>query len=93
MVDTVSGKIADAVKAAGDQVVFVNWDQYFKRYRGRYCERNVREPDGSRLGLLSYEWDTIDNGEPAASDPSTELKKIRNVYWRRNFRWRYQQLC
>lgn len=73
--DTVNSKIADAVKGAGDQVVFVNWDRYFTHYRVRYCERNVPEPDGSRLGLLFYEWDTIDNGEPEASDPSTELKR------------------
>ncbi len=75
MVDAVNSKIADAVKAAGDQVVFVNWDRYFTRYRGRYCERNVPEPDASRLGLLFYEWDTIDNNEPPANDPSTELKR------------------
>lgn len=75
MVDAVNSKIADAVAAAGDQVVFVNWDQYFTRYQGRYCESNALEPNGNRLGLLFYEWDTIDNGEPAANDPNTELKR------------------
>ncbi|KAL6718667.1 hypothetical protein ACLMJK_002901 [Lecanora helva] len=75
MVDAVNGKISDAVKAAGEQVVFVDWDKYFVRFRGRYCEKNVAEPSASRLGLLFYEWETVDNGEPSPDDPKTELRR------------------
>ena len=75
MVDAVNSKIADAVKAAGDQFVFVNWDQYFTRYGGRYCEGFATEPDANHLGLLFYEWDTIDNGEPGPNEPSDELRR------------------
>ncbi|KAL2049900.1 hypothetical protein ABVK25_009767 [Lepraria finkii] len=62
MVDAVNSKISDAVAAAGDQVVFVNYDQYFTKYGGRYCENNTTEPDASQMG------------EPSPDDPNTELK-------------------
>ena len=55
MVDAVNSKISDAVAAAGDQVVFVNYDQYFTKYGGRYCENNTTEPDASQMGLMFYE--------------------------------------
>ncbi|KAK3176792.1 hypothetical protein OEA41_008117 [Lepraria neglecta] len=60
MVDAVNSKISDAIAAAGDQVVFVNYDQYFTMYGGRYCENNIIEPDTSR---------------PSLDDPNTELKR------------------
>jgi len=63
LVDNVNAKILAAVQAAGEQVVFVNYDPYVTFFNGRYCENGVNEPDGSRLGLFFYESFTVDPGE------------------------------
>ena len=54
-VDAVNTKILAAVQAAGPQVVYVNYDTYFPRFLGRYCENIAIELAGNRPGLLFFE--------------------------------------
>ncbi|MDI1488653.1 MAG: hypothetical protein OHK93_007928 [Ramalina farinacea] len=63
LVDAVNKRISDAVKAAGDQAIFVDWHEYAAYDRGRYCEDGVIEPAPNRPGLMFYEWDTVDPDE------------------------------
>lgn len=77
MVDAVNKRIRDAVKKAGDHVVFVDYDRYVAKNRGRYCEAGVVEPDPNRLGLYFYEWKTVDAGDnsTALSLPGDDVPK------------------
>lgn len=63
LVDAVNKRIINAVKAAGDQVIFVDWQPYAVYDHGRYCEDGVIEPAPNRPGLMFYEWDTVDPDE------------------------------
>ena len=63
LVDAVNKRISDAVKAAGDQVIFIDWHEYAAYDHGRYCEDGVIEPAPNRPGLMFYEWDTVDPDE------------------------------
>lgn len=52
LVDAVNEKIAEAVKKAGDQVVFVDYDLGIRTSGGQFCEKGVDEPNPSRyVGL------------------------------------------
>ena len=63
LVDAVNMRINDAVKVAGDRVVFIDWHEYAAYDHGRYCEDGVIEPAPNRAGLMFYEWDTVDPDE------------------------------
>jgi hypothetical protein len=54
LVDLVNGALREAVKRAGSQVVFVEYDAYFGRFQGRYCQPGVTEPAPNRADLLFY---------------------------------------
>jgi hypothetical protein len=45
LVDKVNGKIAEAVQAAGNKVVFVDYDRYFGDLQGRFCAPGTEEPN------------------------------------------------
>lgn len=55
LVEKVNGKIADAVKAAGDKVVFVNYDGYFGDVEGRMCAPHIQEPSPLKYGINCLE--------------------------------------
>ncbi|KAK7973639.1 ATPase [Apiospora arundinis] len=69
LVDLVNSKIAAAVKRAGPEVEFVDYDRYVGETEGRFCEPGVDEgsaTSGSRAGLMFFEM----NGEdPSGSNP------------------------
>lgn len=54
LVDLVNSKISDAVAAAGDQVEFINYDEYIDDVGGRYCSPGVEEPEQTRWALFSF---------------------------------------
>jgi hypothetical protein len=54
LVDLVNAELRDAVGRAGSQFVFVEYDSYFGRLRGRYCLPSVQEPSPNRADLLFY---------------------------------------
>ena len=79
LVDATNQVIQDAVKKAGDQVVYVNYDNYFANIGGRFCEAAVTEPDPNRPLLLFYEYDTDDtkiDGSSSSGGGHTELKAV-----------------
>ncbi|KAI9766948.1 MAG: hypothetical protein M1840_006245 [Geoglossum simile] len=61
LVDATNKAISSAISRAGSQFVFVDYDQYFTRTSGRFCEPAVQEPDANRDGLLFFEWDSADS--------------------------------
>ena len=63
MVRSVNTIIRKAVKAAGPNVRFIDYDDQIAATRGRYCESGVTEPDPNRPDLAFYEWSTVDRGE------------------------------
>ncbi len=73
MTDEVNVKIVKVVKSLGEQVVFVNYDDYFGQSKGRFCDVGVTEPDESRPGLLFYNWNTKDREDE--EDGGDELKR------------------
>lgn len=59
LVDLLNGKIEDAVKRAGPQVVFVKWEDEVAQAKGRYCESGVDETPkkgDNRDSLSFYNW-------------------------------------
>lgn len=48
MVSAVNQKISDAVKKAGENVVFVDYDWYIGQSGGQFCAKGVKEPNPSR---------------------------------------------
>ncbi|KAL6885245.1 carbohydrate esterase family 3 protein [Trichoderma longibrachiatum] len=63
LVDAMNFNLAEAVKRAGPQVMFVDYDQYVGRWGGRYCEAGVDEStsqSNTRTGLMFYELNTWD---------------------------------
>ncbi|PLB48819.1 fibronectin type III domain protein [Aspergillus steynii IBT 23096] len=69
LVDAVNAKISAAVKKAGSQVEFVDYDSYVGYYGGRFCEKGVDESttdSNTRTGLMFYELNTWD---PLGSNP------------------------
>ncbi|EPS26948.1 hypothetical protein PDE_01888 [Penicillium oxalicum 114-2] len=69
LVDSVNSKISDAVKRAGNQVQFVDYDSYVGYFNGRFCEAGVDEStkeSNTRTGLMFYELNTLD---PFGSNP------------------------
>ncbi|KAL6864240.1 SGNH hydrolase-type esterase domain-containing protein [Trichoderma novae-zelandiae] len=69
LVDAMNAKLADAVKRAGPQVTFVNYDQYVGKWGGRYCEAGVNEStseSNTRTGLMLYE---LNSWDPLGSTP------------------------
>jgi len=56
----VNNAIQAAVARAGDQVVYVNYDQYFTGFTGRFCESGITEPAPDRGDLLFYQRKTQD---------------------------------
>jgi len=61
--DDVNAILHRAVKNAGPSVRFIDYDAQIQSVHGRYCEKDVQEPDPNRLGLAFYEWNTVDTGE------------------------------
>ncbi|KAJ5086483.1 hypothetical protein NUU61_007790 [Penicillium alfredii] len=57
LVDAVNMKIAEAVKKAGDQVVFVDYDYMIRTSGGQFCEKGVDEPNPGRKQLMFFELD------------------------------------
>jgi hypothetical protein len=43
LVDEMNKKLAEAVKRAGDGVVFVDYDKYIGEFEGRFCEKFIDE--------------------------------------------------
>ena len=73
LVDLVNQKIQDAVKRAGDQVVYVPWGANVDWIHGHFCEPGVDEWNAvNREQTAFYEWGTVD-------DPSYEIKDASNV--------------
>ncbi|KAH6949082.1 SGNH hydrolase-type esterase domain-containing protein, partial [Fusarium avenaceum] len=69
LVDLINEKIELAVKNAGDNVMFVNYDEYVGHFKGRYCENGIDEAStesNTRPELMFYELDTLD---PWGSNP------------------------
>ncbi|KAL6229677.1 SGNH hydrolase-type esterase domain-containing protein [Aspergillus navahoensis] len=70
LVDAVNAKLADAAERAGPNVRFINYDQYFGEFNGRYCAPGVDESVGSdsntRSRLMFYELSTLD---PFGTEP------------------------
>jgi hypothetical protein len=60
LVDATNKAISDAISRAGSQFVFVNYDQYYTKNGGLFCEPGTQEPAPNRNGLLFYEWGTGD---------------------------------
>ncbi|KAJ5178836.1 hypothetical protein N7492_002046 [Penicillium capsulatum] len=60
LVDAVNKKIAEAVKRAGDQVVFVDYELDVRTSGGQFCEKGVDEPNPDRKGLMFYELEISD---------------------------------
>lgn len=48
LVDLVNSKISAAVAAAGEQVMFINYDEYIGDIGGRFCPPDVQEPQPTR---------------------------------------------
>ena len=67
LVDATNRVLNDVISKAGDQVIAVNYDDYFGQFTGRYCEPGVTEPDPNRPLTLFYEWYT------GTSSPGGEL--------------------
>ena len=63
MVHNVNTILQKAVKSAGPNIRFIDYDAQIEAARGRYCEKGVLEPNPNRLGLTFYEWNTVDTGE------------------------------
>ncbi|CAG5187688.1 uncharacterized protein ALTATR162_LOCUS11761 [Alternaria atra] len=63
MVHSVNTILHKAVSDAGPNVRFIDYDVHISAAHGRYCEKDVQEPDPNRLGLVFYEWNTVDIGE------------------------------
>jgi lysophospholipase L1-like esterase len=63
MVSSVNAILAKAVRDAGQNVRFIDYDDEVRRARGRYCEAGIQEPEPSRRDLMFYEWNTVDSGE------------------------------
>jgi hypothetical protein len=65
LVDLINGKLKDAAKRAGNQVVIVEWEDKIDTITGRYCEPGVDETAGKgddRESLAYYEWySTLDD--------------------------------
>ena len=59
--------LSSAVIRGGDNVTFVDYDQYFALSRGRFCEDKYLETQPNRYGLLFYEWDTNDSADETNS--------------------------
>lgn len=79
LVDATNQVIQDTVKRAGEQVVYVNYDNYFTGIGGRFCEKAVTEPDPNRPLLLFYEYNTDDtkiDGSSSSGGGHTELKAV-----------------
>ncbi|KAL2859377.1 SGNH hydrolase-type esterase domain-containing protein [Aspergillus pseudodeflectus] len=63
LVDAVNAKLEEAATRAGPNVRFVNYDQYFGEFKGRYCVPGVDEAasdSNTRTGLMFYEHKTSD---------------------------------
>ena len=56
----VNNAIQAAVARAGNQVVYVDYDQYYTGFTGRFCESGITEPDPERADLLFFERKTQD---------------------------------
>lgn len=63
MVLAVNTVLRRAVDSTGPNVYFIDYDTSIETFQGRYCELGVHEPDPNRLGLIFYEWNTVDRGE------------------------------
>ena len=65
LVDLVNSKLMAAAEKAGDQIVFVGYDQYVGEFKGRFCERGVdetwsNEEAKKRPTLMFYEMNEKD---------------------------------
>ncbi|KAI9859474.1 MAG: hypothetical protein M1813_006616 [Trichoglossum hirsutum] len=60
LADAANKAISDAISRAGSQFVFVDYDQYYTKNGGLFCDPGTKEPAPNRDGLLFYEWDTTD---------------------------------
>lgn len=63
LVDQVNDALKAAVQKAGGDVVFIDYDQYFQKFQGRFCEVSAPETAANREDLLFYEWNTLNPGE------------------------------
>ena len=60
LVESTNLVLEKTVAAAGDQVVFVNYDRYFGDLGGLFCEPGVKEPAPERPFGLFFQWDSKD---------------------------------
>ncbi|CRG84935.1 hypothetical protein PISL3812_02104 [Talaromyces islandicus] len=89
LVDLVNDKIKDVVKAAGPQVVFVDWQGNTDTLKGRYSEPRVDETwdyennhgiSEDREETVFYEWETTkDDDEIDENNGHEELKKRQDI--------------
>ena len=60
-VHLVNEKIFDVIlKSDGNNVNFVKWDDYAGGVGGRFCKKDVKEPDTTRWNAAFYEWNIND---------------------------------
>ena len=78
-----NSKLRDAVKRAGDQVIFVEWEDRIDTIDGRYCEPGGDETPGKgddRETLAFYEWySTLDDtafGRNAVKSRADQLQDV-----------------
>ena len=83
LVISVNSKISAAVQRAGDQVVFIEYDDYVGFLGGRYCLPGVNEDKGqgaNRGFLFFYESKTVDTPfMPPNDDPYSDELRRRNT--------------
>ncbi|KAH2071569.1 hypothetical protein KXW29_000786 [Aspergillus fumigatus] len=63
LVDAANAQISAAVKRAGSQVKFVDYDSWVGHFNGRFCDNGVDEStdkSNTRTGLMFYELNTWD---------------------------------
>ncbi|KAF2870034.1 SGNH hydrolase-type esterase domain-containing protein, partial [Massariosphaeria phaeospora] len=58
LVQLTNEAISAAVERAGDQVIYVDVNQYYEIWGGRFCEKGVTEPDPNNDFLLFFERET-----------------------------------
>jgi len=79
LVDSVNQKIQDAVKRAGDQVVYVPWGANVDWIHGHYCEPGVDESKAvDREQTAFYEWGTTIDDRQDLTDRD-ELKRRQST--------------
>ncbi|MCJ1293439.1 hypothetical protein MMC34_004994 [Xylographa carneopallida] len=73
LVDATNTVIEKAISSAGSQVMSVDWDQYVRLFKGRFCEQGVIEPDPNRSLSLFFQWGTNNPKQPTPGSSGGQL--------------------